>query len=135
MGTVHPIVTDRARQKWLENYPAKFTACRQGHNFPKLIPRQRKLTRTWITLDEERGRIINQRCTCGRVRWRPLNPNNTLGGKGWKYKDPEGYAQPPGYGLTRADFANVYWPAIVEDIEQSERDMADALAEHNEHTS
>jgi hypothetical protein len=131
MGTVTPIVTELARQQWLAKYPARFTACRQGHNFPKLIPGQRKLTRTWIDLDEDHGRIISQRCTCGRVRWRPLNPNNTLGGKGWKYKDPDGYAQPPGYGFTRADFANVYWPAIVEDIEQSEQDMAAALKEHN----
>lgn len=130
MGTVTPLITEHARWEWLKNYPAKYTACRQGHNFPKLIPGQRKLTRTWITLDEELSqRIIHQRCTCGRERHRPLNPNNTLGGKGWRYKDPEGYAQPPGYGFTRADFADVYWPAIVEDIEQSEQDMLAALEE------
>jgi hypothetical protein len=120
MGTVTPIVTEHAIAEWLRKYPAKFSACRQGHNFPKLIVGQKKFTRTWVERDQETYvRTIHQRCTCGRERWRPLNANNTLGGKGWKYKDPPGYAQPPGYGLTRGDFSDMYWASLIDEYDES----------------
>lgn len=121
MGTVTPIVTEHAIAEWLRKYPPKFYACRQAHNFPKLIPGQKKFIRTWIERNPETAtRTIHQFCTCGRERWRPLNANNTLGGKSWKYKDPPGYAQPPGYGLKRSDFSDMYWSMLVEEYEESE---------------
>jgi len=127
MGTVTAIVTEHAIAEWLRKYPARFFACRQGHNFPKLIPGSKKRTRTRIDRDPETSvRTIHQFCTCGRERYRPLNANNTLGGKGWKYRDPEGYAQPPGYGLTRGDFSDMYWAMIIEEMEESDERVARA---------
>jgi hypothetical protein len=133
MGAQVIPISDRTIKIWLRNYPPKFLACRQAHNFPKLIPGQRKLTRTWVERDDDGNRTIHQSCTCGRERWRPLNANNTLGGNGWKYKDPPGYAQPSGYGLTRADFAAVYWPAIVSDLDESNNRVQEYLG--NEHSN
>lgn len=130
MGTVHQFINEHSRAEWMRKYPAKFMACRQAHNFPKLIPGQKKFGRTIIELDETNGgRVIRQFCTCGRERYRALNTNGTLGGKSWKYRDPDGYAQPPGYGFTRSDFASAYWPAIVHDWDQSEYDMETAIRE------
>jgi hypothetical protein len=121
MSNVIPIVTEHAIAEWLRKYPSKFMACRQGHNFPKLIPGKKDFKRTWIERDPETSaRTIHQLCTCGRERWRLLNANNTLGGRSWKYKDPPGYSQPPGYGLTRGDFADVYWTEIVAEYDESE---------------
>lgn len=133
-GKVIPIVTDLARNQWLDNYPAKFLACRQGHNFPKLIPGSRKFVRTWIERDEEtQDRTIHQLCgSCGRERWRPIVRHGRgwiLGGKSWKYKDPQGYAQPHGYGLTRADFADAYWDEIIGGYDESQEDIETALSE------
>jgi hypothetical protein len=123
MGTVTPIVTEHAIAEWLRKYPAKFYACRQGHSFPKLIVGQKRFTRTWVERDPETHvRTIHQFCTCGRERWRPLNANNTLGGKGWKYKDP------PGYGLTRSDFSDMYWASLIEEYDESEERIKQVTA-------
>ena len=131
MSNVIPIITDHAREQWLRKYPAKFLACRMGHDFPKLIPGQRKFTRTWIEYDQDTGtRTIHQLCrNCSRERWRPLTGRNLLGGKSWKYKDPKGYAQPPGYGLTKGDFTDTYWPVIVGEYDDTEQNIKAAKEE------
>lgn len=133
-GKVIPMVTDLARNQWLDKYPAKFLACRQGHNFPKLIPGNRKFGRTWIEREEETNeRTIHQLCsTCGRERWRSLiyrSKGWVLAGDKWKYKDPQGYAQPRGYGISRAEFTNIYWDEIVSDYYESQEDIETALSE------
>lgn len=134
MGTVHPIITDRTRQEWLRKYPAKFMACRAGHDFPKLIPGDLKFTRTWIEFDPQTNqRTIHQLCkNCRRERWRSLVRHGRgwgLGGKSWKYKDPKGYAQPSGYGITRGDFQDVYWDNIVKGYDKSQARIEAAKSE------
>ena len=133
---VIPMITDRARSQWLAHYPAKFMACRQGHEFPKLIPGLKKYPRTWFEYDDETGqRTIHQLCkNCRRERWRPLVKRGRawlLGGKSWKYKDPKGYAQPPGYGIARNTFAEMYWDAIITEYDESEERMSNALEAEN----
>jgi hypothetical protein len=133
MGTVHPMITDKTREQWLRNYPPKFMACRAGHDFPKLIPGDIKFTRTWIDIEDDLSRTIHQICkNCRRERWRELikvGRGWCLGGKGWKYKDPKGYAQPPGYGIPRGDFQAVYWDAIIEGYDKAQEHIETALKE------
>ena len=136
MGTVTPIVTEHAIAEWLRKYPARFYACRVAHNFPKLIPGNKKRTRTSIDRDPDTGvRTIRQFCTCGRERYRPLNADNTLGGKSWKYRDPEGYSQPPGYGLKRSDFSDMYWSMIVTEYEESDDSVAEVSGQTGDSSS
>ena len=136
MGTVTPIVTEHAIAEWLRKYPARFYACRVAHNFPKLIPGNKKRTRTSIDRDPDTGvRTIRQFCTCGRERYRPLNADNTLGGKSWKYRDPEGYSQPPGFGLKRSDFSDMYWSMIVTEYEESDDSVAEVSGQTGDSSS
>lgn len=124
---VYPI-TDQIAEDWLQRYPARFLACRQGHNFPKLVPGQKRFVRTTIEFHPDKPgiRIVTQWCTCGRVRYRRTDARGVWDGP-WRYKDPDGYAQPPGYGRTRADFARVYWGRIIGDWDESESAIEDAL--------
>lgn len=138
MGQVIPMITDRAREQWLSSYPAKFYACRASHDFPRLVPGEVKYTRTWIEFDPDTGhRTIHQTCkNCRRERWRLLVRTGrgwALGGKGWKYKEPKGYAQPPGYGIPRGDFQNIYWDSIVDGYDNSQERIEAATMEANGH--
>jgi hypothetical protein len=130
------MITDRARAQWLAQYPAKFMACRQGHDFPKLIPGRKNFTRTWIEFNEDDGsRTIHQLCrNCRRERWRPLKRVGRgwlLDGKSWKYKDPKGYAQPPGYGISRSTFGEMYWDSIITEYDESAERMEAALEQES----
>ena len=110
------------RAEWLENYPDKYLTCRQGHNFPKPAPGE-LLTGTRIMPyhDEDHPRRAGhfyqeQECaSCGRLRWRITGPRGAYASQAskWMYKDPRGYAAPPGLGLTRGDYGDRYMDRLI----------------------
>jgi hypothetical protein len=109
------------RAEWLRNYPDKFLVCRGGHDFPKPVP-GRHMTRTRITPWYDDGPrngevLIVQKCkNCGRERWRISGPRGLYhsGATSWHYSDPPGYASPPGLGISRADYLNLYWERVID---------------------
>jgi hypothetical protein len=124
------------RADWLRKYPDKFLACRQGHAFPRPVP-GRKMPRTtlepWHDPEGERTGCyyVEQSCSnCGRIRWKITGSQGSYysGSTQWHYKDPKGYASPPGLGLIYADYADLLWERLIE----GDHDTARAIDEQQE---
>ncbi len=133
------------RLEWLEKYPDRFLACRQGHAFPKPVPDRRKpgslrLPRTKMEPWHDPDGIlvgcvyIEQSCgNCGRKRWKITGPRGSYYADStkWHYEDPRGYATPPGLGLGYGDYAELYWGRILEG-DQYTIQAVEELAEEQE---
>ncbi len=126
---------EQRQDEWLNNYPDKFLVCREGHDFPKMR-NGKKLVRTrfepWV---DPEGRLRGcyyqeQSCSnCGRIRWRITGPPHAFYSEAtkWSYKDPHGYATPPGLGIPRARYIDKLYDRLL--IENDQYTMQ-AVEEH-----
>jgi hypothetical protein len=137
MGKVVDLIVKSIEERqddWIANYPDKFLACREQHDFPRMVPGKR-LVRTrfepWVDPEGERVGCYyqEQSCrNCGRIRWRITGPPGAfyLDATRWKYKDPSGYASPKGLGLTKADYLEELFRRVL----TGDQDTVNALEEH-----
>ena len=115
------------QKKWLEQYPNRFLACRAGHDWPKIVP-GRKLRNTrlehWEDPDGEKQGCyyLEQRCgNCGRLRYRITGPRGQAysGATQWQYSDPHGYATPPGLGIPKSAYMDMYFQRLIDGEDMS----------------
>lgn len=125
------------QDEWLAKYPDRFIVCREGHDWPKTRP-GRKLARTkFEPWTDPLGKLVGcyyqeQTCAnCGRVRFRVTGPPHAFYSQAtkWEYRDPRGYATPPGLGIPRARYIDMLYDRI---LEQNDQYTTAALAEHAE---
>lgn len=127
---------EERQQDWLRSYPDKFLACREGHDFPKMVKnRKGHIPRTrfepWTDPD---GYLVGcyyqeQFCSnCGRIRYRITGPPGAFYSEAtkWIYKDPHGYATPKGLGISKG----MYMDQLFDRVLGQDQDTLQALEEH-----
>lgn len=116
-------------REWLQAYPDGLLACRERHQWPTITRPKRKRGpyRPFSRIEHQPDgtSLVEQLCeNCGMPRWRLTGAGGIFSatGRSWHYlRHPDGYNQPPGYGLTATDFKNEAWRRFLnEEIKASE---------------
>lgn len=124
------------RAEWLENYPDRFLACRERHEWPSIVPGKRLVRTKFEPYHDPTGErdgcyYQEQTCrNCGRVRWRITGPPGSfyIDATNWQYRDPRGYATPKGLGIIKADYLEKLLTRVLE----GDQYTIQALEEHDE---
>jgi hypothetical protein len=127
---------DARQRDWINHVPDKYIGCRgDHHDWPTLRPgRLPRGIRAEHTVDGGYQVIITCR-NCGRERMKTTLPGGGYDRNAiYTYRDPAGYAAPPGLDLTKADYTAELYRRIAEDLraEQSRQRPAVVTPFHGE---